>query len=260
MNTPRLNNRAGALVVAALALGMMSGCATVPRDKERDPRDPFEPLNRQVFVFNQTVDRVALRPVARAYDEVTPRPVKIGVANFFDNLSTPIWALNHLLQGDLSEAGLQMSRFLINSTGGVGGLMDVAAEGGIPKSRASFDQTFGVWGVPSGPYVMVPFLGPNTFRSGAGAYARFRTDIVWNYFDDQRSVRDKLLVVEIIDTRRRLLPIDSTLERAPDPYIFMRDAYLQRAEFEVRQRRTSPDDDIGLDFEDELWDDDEWEP
>jgi phospholipid-binding lipoprotein MlaA len=107
---------------------------------------------------------------------------------------------------------------------------------------------------------MVPFLGPNTFRSGAGAYARFRTDIVWNYFDDQRSVRDKLLVVEIIDTRRRLLPIDSTLERAPDPYIFMRDAYLQRAEFEVRQRRTSPDDDIGLDFEDELWDDDEWEP
>jgi phospholipid-binding lipoprotein MlaA len=260
MNLQWRSNRAGAIVLAIMVLGMTAGCASTPRDPEaRDPYDPFEPLNRKVFAFNMAADRMVLQPVARGYDNVMPRPVKSGVANFFDNLATPIWALNHLLQGNLAEAGRQTGRFLLNSTAGVLGLMDVAGNtrnGGIEKKRASFDQTFGKWGVPSGPYLMVPLLGPNTVRSGVGAYARYRTDIIWNYLDDERSIRDKLVVLDVIDTRRRLLPLDRMIERAPDPYIFVREGYRQRVEFEIRGSGGA-DDDIGLDFEDEDWGDEE---
>lgn len=251
-------NRRGAVILCGLvAAGLLSGCASTPRDPDaRDPYDPFEPLNRQVFAFNQAADRLVLRPVARGYDAVVPRPVKNGVANFFDNLATPIWALNHLLQGQPVEAGRQASRFVINSTFGILGLADAAGHSGIERKRAHFDQTFGKWGIPSGPYLVAPIIGPNTPRSLGGWYARFRTDIVWNELDGNRSVRDKLVVLDIVDTRRRLLPLDSMLERAPDPYIMMREAYRQRAEFEIRGPGHA-DDDIGLDFEDEIWDDEE---
>jgi len=255
MTSQLRSSRAGTLMLTLAALAILAGCATTPRDPEaRDPYDPFEPLNRQVFAFNQAADRMVLRPIARGYDAVTPRPVKSGVANFFDNLSTPIWALNHLLQGEFAEAGRQTGRFVLNSTGGILGLFDVAGQGGIEKKRAHFDQTFGKWGAPSGPYLMLPFLGPSTVRGGVGIYARFQTDIVWNYLDDRRSIRDKLVALEIVDTRRRLLPLDRELEQAPDPYIFVRDAFRQRAEFMIRGVG-NPDDDIGLDFEDEDWDD-----
>ncbi|MGQ3685553.1 MAG: MlaA family lipoprotein [Candidatus Loosdrechtia sp.] len=256
---PLWRGRAAALLLAIAAAGLLGGCASTPRDPEgRDPYDPFEPLNRKVFAFNMAVDRAVLRPVARGYDAAVPRPVKSGVANFFDNLATPLWMLNHLLQGNLAEAGRQGGRFLLNSTGGVLGVFDVAGRGGIDRQRASFDQTLGKWGVPSGPYLMVPFIGPNTPRSGLGWYARYHTDIIWNYLDDHRSLRDKLIVLEIVDTRRRLLPLDGMIERAPDSYIFVREAYRQRVEFEIRGPG-HPDDDIGLDFEDEIWDDDDEE-
>ena len=256
MNSQLRSNRAVALVLAVAAMAMLAGCASTPRDREaRDAYDPFEPLNRQVFAFNQAADRMVLRPIARGYDAVTPRPVKISVANFFDNLTTPIWALNHLLQGEFAESGRQMGRFALNSTGGVLGLFDVASNGGIEKKRAHFDQTFGKWGAPSGPYLMLPFLGPSTVRGGVGIYARFQTDIVWNYLDDNRSLRDKLVAVEIVNTRHRLLPLDRMIEQAPDPYIFVREAFRQRSEFAIRGA-ADPDDDIGLDFEDEEWDDD----
>ncbi len=251
-----LRNRVGALLVMALAIAMLAGCASQPRAaEERDPYDPLEPLNRQVFAFNMALDRAILRPVARGYDRVTPKPMQTSVANFFDNLSTPIWILNHLLQGEFRHAGRQTTRFVLNSTVGILGLMDPAADFKLYKNSAHFNQTFGKWGVPSGPFLMLPVLGPNSVRSVAGIYARYRTDIVWNYLDDNRSLRDKLLVLEIIDTRRRLLPLDRLLEQAPDPYIFVREAYRQRTEFEIRG--AGGDEDIGLDFEDEDWDDEE---
>jgi phospholipid-binding lipoprotein MlaA len=240
-----------------MVMALATGCASTPRDPDaRAAHDPLEPLNRQVFAFNRAADRVILRPVARAYDYVTPRPVKSGVANFFDNLTTPIWALNHLLQGQPGEAGKQTGRFVLNSTLGVLGLWDFAGANGIEKNRATFDQTFGKWGAPPGPYLMLPFLGPSSVRGGVGIFARFQTDIVWNYLDDNRSVRDKLVVLEIIDARRQLLPLDRTIDQAPDPYIFVREAYRQRAEFAIRGA-PDPDEDIGLDFEDEVWEDEE---
>lgn len=207
----------------------------MPADKdEGSSYDPFEPVNRKVFAFNRAVDRAVLRPVARGYDRVVPGPVKTGVSNFFDNLSTPIWVLNHLLQGEFAHAGRQTGRFLMNSTFGLAGVLDPAERNNLPENSARFDQTFGKWGIPSGPFLMVPFLGPNTPRSGLAWYARFQTDVVWNYLDDNRSVRDKLVVMEFIDLRYRLLQFDRMLDEAPDPYIFMRDAYRQRMEFEIR--------------------------
>ena len=115
-----------ALATTMVVMALATGCASTPRDPDaRAPYDPLEPLNRQVFAFNQAADRVVLRPVARAYDYVTPRPVKSGVNNFFDNLTTPIWILNHLLQGQPGEAGKQTGRFVLNSTLGILGLWDL---------------------------------------------------------------------------------------------------------------------------------------
>jgi hypothetical protein len=136
--------RAGAFALALLIFGTIAGCASTPRDREaRDPYDPLEPLNRKIFAFNMAADRMVLRPIARGYDKVTPRPVKSGITNFFDNLATPIWVLNHLLQGELAEAGRQSGRFLLNSTGGILGLFDIAGDGGIQEKSANFNQTFG---------------------------------------------------------------------------------------------------------------------
>lgn len=255
MKFPGPNSRGARRALAGCLLLAVAGCATTPRDAaERDPYDPFEPLNRQVWAFNQAADRAVLRPVARGYDYVVPRPVKWSVTNFFDNLTTPIWVANHILQGNFVDAGKQAGRFALNSTLGLLGLWDPAGDNGLPRNPAHFDQTFGKWGIPSGPFIMMPLLGPSSARGAVGIYARIQTDVVWNQFDDNRSVRDKLVVLDIIDTRRRLLPLDGTLERAADPYIFVRDAYRQRTEFAIRGPATA-DDDISLDFEEEDWSD-----
>ncbi|HUG98270.1 MAG TPA: VacJ family lipoprotein [Gammaproteobacteria bacterium] len=239
--------------LAIAFLGINAGCASAPHD----PYDPLEPLNRQVFAFNRAADRMVLRPIARGYDTIAPRPVKSGVTHFFDNLATPVWVLNHLLQGNLAEAGKQSGRFLLNSTGGVLGLFDIAGDGGIAKNSANFNQTFGKWGMPSGPYLMLPLFGPSSVRASIGLYARYETDVVWNYLDDERSIRDKLTALDIINTRQRFLSLDRMIDQAADPYIFVREAWRQRSEYEIRDPG-SPDDDIGLDFEDEDWDDEDY--
>jgi phospholipid-binding lipoprotein MlaA len=256
MNRQRPASRAVAIALVLLAAGAFSGCATTPIDPEdRSEYDPFEPLNRQIFAFNMAADRLVLRPITLGYDRVVPGPVKSGFANFFDNLATPVWVLNHLLQGEFREAGRQSGRFVLNTTGGILGFIDVARKGGIEKRKANFDQTFGRWGVPSGPYLMLPLIGPSTPRDSVGMYARYRTDVLWNELDHNKSLRDKLMGVRILEIRRELLPLDRTLERAPDPYILVREGYRQGVEYDIRGPG-SDDDDVGLDFEDE-WDDDE---
>src|SRR5690606_541909 len=121
--------RAGPLLLAIAILGISAGCASAPSD----PYDPLEPLNRKVFALNRAADRMVLRPIARGYDTIAPRPVKSGITHFFDNLATPVWVLNHLLQGNLAEAGRQTGRLVVNSTVGVLGLFDIAGESGIAK-------------------------------------------------------------------------------------------------------------------------------
>lgn len=238
------------LLLALLLLGA-TGCASVPADPEEagSAYDPLEPLNRKVFAFNRAADRVLLRPLARGYDRVVPSPVKTGVSNFFDNLSAPIWVINHLLQGNPGDAARQSGRFLMNSTFGLGGVLDPASRNGLAENKANFNQTFGKWGIPSGPYLMVPFLGPNTPRSGLAWYARFQTDVIWNRLDDNRSVRDKLVALEFVDLRYRLLRFDRMLDEAPDPYILMRESYRQRVEFEIRGEASLEEE---FEFDDDL--------
>lgn len=239
------------ILLAVCALLLASGCAsTRTADDPGSEFDPFEPVNRQVFAFNLVLDRWVFRPVARGYDRITPQPVKTGVTNFFDNLSTPIWALNHVLQGQPGEAGRQMGRFLMNSTFGLAGVLDPASMNGIAEKPARFDQTFGKWGIPAGPYLVLPVLGPNTPRTGLAWYARFQTDIVWNYLDNNRSVRDKLTVLQFIDLRHQLLRVDRMVDEAPDPYIFTREAFRQRMEFSVRGE-VPLEEDFDFEFEDD---------
>lgn len=253
-----MRRRLPALMVAAISLGLLAGCASTAGGRDDGGTyDPLEPLNRKVFAFNQTADRYLLKPVAQGYDFVLPAPAKASVTNFFRNVNSPIVVLNHLLQGNIVEAGKQSGRFVMNTTLGMLGLFDPATVAGLERKSASFDQTFGKWGVPSGPFLMLPLLGPSSVRGAAGVAARLETDVIWNYLDDNRSLRDKLVALEIVNTRQRFLSLDRMVDRAPDPYIFIRESYRQNLEFEIRGQ-SGQDEDIGLDFEDEDWGDDDW--
>lgn len=188
--------------------------------------DPFEAINRPLFEFNNTLDRWVLRPVAVGYDKVMPPVAKRGVGNFFANLYDLNGAINGLLQARLGGAAQSGGRFLINSTIGVFGLFDVATPMGIRPYRTDFGHTLAIWGVKPGPYVMVPLFGPRTFRSGTGTIFDLYTSVP--AFVDSVRVRNTLLGVELIDGRARLLNADELI--TGDPYIFIRDAYLQGRE------------------------------
>ena len=214
---------------AALALGvtvMLAGCAGP------NPRDPYESYNRAMFNFNDTVDTYALKPVATGYKNVTPSFVQTGVSNFFGNLGDAWTAINQLLQGN-GEAGMSdVSRFALNSTLGVLGLFDIASEAGLPKHKEDFGQTLGKWGVQSGPYVMLPLLGPSTLRDTVG----LPLDIVadpWSH-KDPTNVRTIGSVVRVVDQRAALLDASTLLEDAAlDRYEFIRDGFLQRRQSQV---------------------------
>nr|WP_315216035.1 VacJ family lipoprotein [uncultured Duganella sp.] len=211
---------------AALALGatlMLAGCAGP------NPRDPYESYNRAVFSFNDTVDTYALKPVATVYRDVTPSFVQTGVGNFFGNLGDAWTAVNNLLQGK-GEAGMtDVTRFALNSTLGILGLFDIASEAGLQKHKEDFGQTLGTWGVSSGPYLMLPLLGPSTVRDTVALPADFAGNI-WSY-KTPVYLRNIGTGVNLVDTRASLLDATSMLEDAAlDRYEFIRDGYLQRRE------------------------------
>jgi phospholipid-binding lipoprotein MlaA len=212
--------------------------ADTPRQRNVDP---LEPLNRVSFAVHRVGDRFVLRPVARVYQTVTPRPVRTGVSNFFRNLGMPIVIINDLLQGKFSQAVDDTGRFLVNSTIGLLGVIDVASQAGLARPNEDFGQTLGVWGVEAGPYVFIPFLGPTTFRDGVGTVAdAFLYPLL--YYNNT-SARDKLAILVAIDARAGLLSLDDTVEAAADPYVFIRDAFLQRRHFLIHDG-DPPDDDF----------------
>lgn len=230
--------------VAALA-AMLCGCAA---EETRVDYDPLEPLNRGVHEFNDLTDRVLLKPAAKGYRAVVPGFARNGVSNFFDNLGTPRSMLNNFLQGKPARGFDDLARFLFNSTIGIGGLLDVASHGGLEEYDEDFGQTLAVWGVGDGPYIVLPFLGPSTLRDTFVRPADIFLDPLLYY--DESSVRDKLIVLQIIDLRTRLLSADRLLEDSKDKYITIRESYLQNREYVIYDGDPPEDDDFYDDFDD----------
>ncbi|WP_117314725.1 MlaA family lipoprotein [Chromatocurvus halotolerans] len=197
---------------------LLGGCAQAERRQ-----DPLEPFNRQMFAFNDTVDGAILKPLAKGYVNVLPTPVRNSVGNVFDNLRTPTTIINQFLQGKPGEGMRDIGRFVINSTVGVLGIFDVASRSGLEKDVEDFGQTLAVWGVPSGPYLVVPFIGASGFRDGAGDIAGLFT-YPPTYAEDE--FRFSAFVTEFIDLRAQLLEVEKLV--GGDRYLFIRDAYLQR--------------------------------
>lgn len=225
-----------AWTVVLLAL-LSSACAGTPPTAQRSPADPWEKLNRGTHRFNNAIDRAVLKPVATAYRDYVPQPVRTGVGNVLDNLEQPSIIVNQFLQGKLFEGLQDTGRFMLNSTFGIGGIFDLATKAGVDKHDEDFGQTLGVWGVPSGPYLEIPFLGPSTVRDVPGrAVDAFNLNTLGDevplleedWFEYSR------IGLSAIDTRAELLSLDRMREKAFDEYVFIRDAWLQRREYNVR--------------------------
>jgi len=214
----------------SLCLLLLCGCATLPPGSKRDPRDPWERMNRSTYKFNDVLDRAIVKPTAKGYTHL-PQPVQTGVHNFFDNLNYPITIVNDLLQGQVVPFFSDIGRFVFNSTVGLGGLFDPATAAGMQKNNRDFGQTLGKWGVPKGPYVVVPVFGPYTVRDGIGAATVDYYANPSNY--TKFWISTSLWLVRGVDRRARLLPLDATIQSAYDPYAFIRNAYLQNRDFMV---------------------------
>ena len=217
---------ASTLALSLLALG---GCATGPA---ANPRDPFEGYNRHAHNFNEGVDRVVLKPVATLYREKVPPLVRTGVANFFGNLGDAWSAVNSLLQFRLQDAEENFARFHINTMFGVLGIFDVASDLNIERHREDFGQTLGRWGVPAGPYIVLPLLGPSTLRDTIAMPVDRQFDPV-SYLNPE-TTRIFTYTLRVVDRRSNLIRVGNVLEEAAlDKYSFVRDAYLQRRRAEV---------------------------
>jgi phospholipid-binding lipoprotein MlaA len=213
-----------ALLTAAICLSLLAGCATTTSN---DPRDPFEPLNRGIYQFNEHLDGVIVKPIAELYTGVVPPIVRTGVSNFFSNINDVIVALNNLLQGKVDKALSDIGRIAVNSTAGLLGVFDVATPIGLEKHDEDFGQTLGYWGLGDGPYIVLPLFGPSSARDTLGRIGDYFADPV-TYVDPTRD-RTILWGSRVISRRAELLDSKKLLDTAAlDPYEFLRDAYLQR--------------------------------
>jgi phospholipid-binding lipoprotein MlaA len=209
------------LLVALLFAG--TGCATA---QVQPNTDPLESFNRSMFTFNDSMDKAVLAPVARGYNWITPRFLRLGIRNFFANLYDLNGVVNAMLQVRLPEMAQNGGRFLVNSTVGMLGFVDVASEMGIAPYRTDFGHTLSIWGVGAGPYVMVPFFGPRTVRSAVGTAFDTVASLQWQM---DTTSRNALFALEIIDNRASLVGAEGLI--TGDRYIFVRDAYLQQRQY-----------------------------
>lgn len=206
------------LLLWALGL-LLTGCATY------NP-DPLEPYNRAMRHFNQTADKVIIRPIAQAYDFITPKPIRQGIRNALSNLHEPSSAINHILQGHIFYAMSDIWRFMINSTFGLAGIIDVASHLNLPKNQQDFGLTLGKWGYQQSAYLVLPLLGPSTLRDVTGLIVDNSTFSAYRYVEPTR-LRNTTNSMRVIDSRANLLDIDDVLTDSLDPYIAERNAYLQ---------------------------------
>lgn len=221
-------NKFLALFVLSLSLNSVTAFA-----EESELQDPWEGFNRGVFNFNESLDRAILKPVAQGYRFIMPDVAEQGVSNFFDNLRDVVTFFNNVLQLKPVEATQDLSRVLINTTIGIGGLFDVATAMDIPKNDEDFGQTLGAWGVESGPYLVLPLFGPSTVRDGVGIIPDMYLDPINQVESDE--LRYGLKALKVVDKRASLLDREGVI--TGDRYTFIRDAYLQKREFEVNDGR-----------------------
>lgn len=237
--------RAIALLLTVL---LLPACATLPPGTQRDPRDRFERLNRGIYRFNSALDRHIAKPVATSYVKYTPPPVRFSVSNFFRNLTYPTVIVNDLLQVKLKSFASDTARLVVNTTIGIGGLFDPASQFGLKTGDEDFGQTLGHWGVPPGPYVMLPILGPSTVRDTFGLGVDQFTDpknYTKNFY-----LGMGLTAMSLLDERVGLLGTDEVLDKAFDPYSFVRNAYLQRRQYQVKDGAVPAEDDVEIPTDD----------
>ncbi len=228
----RLAKPAVAIIASACIL---TGCAT------KNPNDPFENYNRVMFNINEAFDHTAFKPLAMLYDTVMPNFAQTMVTNFFGNINDVWYAFNNLLQGQGEKGMTDVARVMVNSLFGLGGVIDVASNLNMPKYRADFGQTLGVWGMEAGPYVVLPLLGPSTLRDTIALPAEWYGD-AWSYVNNVR-VRNAGLIVRAVNYRAALLDASSLVDDAAlDKYEFMRDAYLQRRYKQVHGETSDTND------------------
>ena len=209
-------------VFFAFVLAAVSGCATT----SNNPRDPLEGFNRAMFSFNDALDGAIIKPVAQGYQSVLPPLIRAGVSNFFSNVDDVWEAVNNALQGKIDEALQDVMRFAVNTVMGLGGVLDIASDMGLQKHNEDFGQTLGKWGIGSGPYLVLPFVGPSSLRDGGGLLVDWRYDPFFRI--SNIPVRNTLLALRTIDTRADLLGATDVLEQAAlDKYTFVRDAFFQ---------------------------------
>jgi phospholipid-binding lipoprotein MlaA len=227
-------------VAMAAWLALVSGCATGPN---ANPKDPLEPMNRSISKFNEVLDDNVLKPTAKGYRDVTPQLVQTGVRNVFNNLSD-IWStVNNGLQLKGRDTAESLMRSVVNTVFGIYGIFDVATEIGLERHPEDFGQTLGAWGVPNGPYLVLPLFGPSTLRDAAGMPVDTSVDYVRNL--DHIATRNSALAVRIIDKRSGLLDAGNMLNQAAiDKYTFTRDAYLQYRRNQVFDGNPPDEDDL----------------
>jgi phospholipid-binding lipoprotein MlaA len=189
-------------------------------------------MNRGIYRFNETIDRAAVKPVAKGYRAITPQWFRTGTKNFFNNLKTPWTITNELLQGKPQLMAQETCRFVLNSIVGLGGVIDVAGKFELNAHNEDFGQTLAVWGIPSGPYLMLPFLGPSTVRDGFGKVPDYFSS-PQRYADIPWETKTGLTLLEVVQLRETLLSSEETLGKAYDPYGLIRDAWLQRREYQI---------------------------
>ncbi len=232
-------------MVAGLLAGLTFSAFADSEGNAGQPSDPWQGMNRKIFAFNDAMDRWVLKPVAKGYAKITPRLVRRGISNFFSNLSYPIVIVNDFLQGKFANGASDTGRFVMNTTLGLGGLFDPAAGAGLQLHDEDFGQTFAKWGAGSGPFLVLPFLGPSDVRDGLGSAVGIYAQPIRYLIDDERT-RYGLTALNFIEIRASLLDAEQLI--SGDRYTFMRDAYLQRREYLIKDGQVTDQ------FLDEEWD------
>jgi phospholipid-binding lipoprotein MlaA len=212
-----------------VCLLLACGCATLPPGAQRDPRDPWERVNRTSYKINDALDRAIVKPAAKGYAKL-PQPMRNGFYNFFNNFGYPVVIVNDLLQWQIKPFFSDIGRFVLNSTLGLAGFLDPASSAGLQRNDRDLGQTLGKWGIPPGPYIVVPIFGPYTVRDGLATFPdqyanpRYYLPFWWEA---------GFWAAQGVDTRSRLLYLDQTLQNTYDPYAFVRNAYLQHRQFMI---------------------------